>query len=171
MKQGKWVGVLWLIGLLLVTGSGGTVKAQEQGPHMDQVLAPFSGTTLNGETIHYEIGANNKTVIHFFATWCYPCQEEMPAIVSLSNQIKEQSKSQFIPINLTSSEKSVKELTPFLQQYGATFDPLLDHNGSLQKEFQIFGVPTTIVINQNGVITQRINGPITKEEFLSISEQ
>ncbi|GAF23446.1 MULTISPECIES: TlpA disulfide reductase family protein [Shouchella] len=168
MKQGKWLGVLWLIGLLLVTS---TAEAREEGPHMNQVLAPFSGSTLNGKTIHYEIGAYDKTVIHFFATWCYPCQEEMPAIVSLSEQLNQQPKSQFIPINLTSSENSVKALTPFLQQYEATFDPLLDNDGSLQKGFQIFGIPTTIVINADGTIIQRINGPINKEEFLSISEQ
>lgn len=173
MTFSKWLGQCLIICILVVATTevlAVTNETSVEGPYMEQTLPSFSGSTLTGDPIAYEKGTHHKTVIHFFATWCYPCQEEMPAIAALSNVLQQQDGSQFIPVNLTSSERSKNDIAPFLQQYEAQFDPILDLDGTLQKQFQIFGVPTTIVVDQDGIVTQRINGPITKDDFHLISE-
>ena len=101
-------------------------------------------------------------VVNFFATWCHPCQEEMPIIVEMEKRLKEKGAA-FVAVNMTSQESSKDEIAPFLQHYRATFDPLLDKDGEIMKKYQIIGIPTTLVIDENGIIVQRINGGLTFE--------
>lgn len=147
---------------------GVQVSAQaEEGVYVNQRAPEFKLNTLKGEASSYQAGANQVTVVHFFATWCYPCQEEMPLIVELDKKLTAEGSS-FIPVNLTSSEQGVEQLQPFLTHYKAAFNPLLDEEGLVQDTYQIFGVPTTLLINEEGIIVKRVNGPLNQQEYEQI---
>ncbi len=84
----------------------------------------------------------------------------MPIIVEMEKRLKQQGAA-FLAINLTSQERSKAEIQPFLAHYEATFDPLLDEEGKVMEQYQIIGIPTTIVIDEKGFIVQRVNGGLT----------
>ncbi|WP_059103991.1 TlpA disulfide reductase family protein [Shouchella shacheensis] len=124
-------------------------------------LAPgFTLSTLGGSTASLEAKEGRYTVLHFFATWCHPCQEEMPIIVEMAKRLETQG-DQFIAVNLTSEDTGKAELRTFLKHYDATFDPALDKEGEVLDEYQIIGIPTTIVLDSQGEIIQRINGAMS----------
>ncbi|KHF38815.1 TlpA disulfide reductase family protein [Halalkalibacter okhensis] len=132
----------------------------QRGVQVGQEALPFELTTLSGEEIALGDYLGKPVVVNFFATWCHPCQEEMPIILEMEKRLKEKG-AVFLAINMTSQERSKEEIRPFLQHYRATFDPLLDVEGEVMKKYQIIGIPTTIVIDEQGMIVQRINGGLT----------
>ncbi|MCL7749161.1 TlpA disulfide reductase family protein [Halalkalibacter alkaliphilus] len=132
----------------------------QKGVQVGQEALPFELTTLNGEKVALGDYLGQPVVVNFFATWCHPCQEEMPIILEMEKRLKEKGAA-FLAINMTSQERGKEEIRPFLQHYRATFDPLLDVEGEVMKKYQIIGIPTTIVIDEQGVIVQRINGGLT----------
>ncbi|MDQ0207899.1 TlpA disulfide reductase family protein [Alkalicoccobacillus murimartini] len=110
-----------------------------------------------------------KVVVHFFATWCHPCQEEMPYIVSFSNQLKENG-AVFVPIHLTKMDSDLGQLQSFLTHYEADFDPWLDEKGEMMQQYHVVGIPTTLFIDENGVVEQRMNGMLPQHEAESYIE-
>lgn len=146
------------------------VNAKTEGVQIDEIAPAFTLPTLSGKEKTYKAGGAAVTVIHFFSTWCYPCQEEMPLIVKLEEEMTAKE-NQFIAVNLTSSETDRSQLQPFLNHYGASFDPLLDKAGLIQKKYQIFGIPTTLILDQKGKIISRINGPMNEEQVKMLLER
>lgn len=147
---------------------GVQVNAQiEEGVYVAQRAPEFQLKTLQGEEKSFQVGEAQITVVHFFATWCYPCQEEMPIIVDLYNELTAQG-NRFVAVNLTSSEQGISQIQPFLTHYKAPFDPLLDEQGLVQDMYQLFGVPTTLLINKEGIILKRINGPLSQQDYEEI---
>ncbi|MDT8862724.1 TlpA family protein disulfide reductase [Alkalihalobacillus sp. MEB130] len=134
----------------------------QKGVQVGQEALPIELTTLNGEQVSLDEYLGQPVVLNFFATWCHPCQEEMPIILEMEKKLKEKGAA-FLAINMTSQEKGKEEIKPFLQHYRANFDPLLDKDGDVMKKYQIIGIPTTIVIDEQGMIVQRINGGLTYE--------
>ncbi|WP_368503790.1 TlpA disulfide reductase family protein [Alkalihalophilus sp. As8PL] len=132
----------------------------KEGVQVGNEATSFELTTLGGETVALNDYHGTPVVINFFATWCPPCQEEMPVIVEMEKRLTNQG-AKFIAVNMTSQETSKAEVTPFLKHFGANFDVLLDESGDVMDTYQIIGIPTTIVIDENGIIVQRINGGLS----------
>ncbi|MED1561245.1 alkyl hydroperoxide reductase [Alkalihalobacillus alcalophilus ATCC 27647 = CGMCC 1.3604] len=164
-----------LLGSVLVVGAF-YYQFETIFQHVDEALAeevkdgvrignqalPIEGKTLRGDGFHLQQLQGKLVVVNFFASWCHPCQEEMPLIVDLERKLKENG-SEFVAINLTSQERSLLDVKPFLDNYQASFDPVLDSDGKIMQDYQIIGIPTTLVIDQNGLIVQRIDGMLTPE--------
>jgi thiol-disulfide isomerase/thioredoxin len=134
----------------------------QKGVQVGQEALPIELATLRGKKVALDDYIGQPVVINFFATWCHPCQEEMPVIVEMEKKLKENGAA-LLAVNMTSQERSKQEIAPFLQHYRASFDPLLDEEGEIMKKYQIIGIPTTLVIDEQGVIIQRINGGLTFE--------
>ncbi|WP_100373504.1 TlpA disulfide reductase family protein [Bacillus sp. FJAT-45037] len=132
----------------------------KEGVQVGNSAASFELPTLLGKTVALEEYHGKPIVVNFFATWCGPCQEEMPIIMEMEKRLRDQG-AVFVAVNMTSQEASKEEITPFLNHYGANFDVLLDETGDVMKAYQIIGIPTTVVIDENGIIVQRINGGLT----------
>lgn len=130
------------------------------GVQVGQEALPIELSTLQGKQVKLDDFKGQQVVLNFFATWCHPCQEEMPVIVEMDKRLREQG-AVFLAINLTSQEQSKAEIRPFLDHYRAFFDPLLDEEGEVMDRYQIIGIPTTIVIDEQGIIVQRINGEMS----------
>lgn len=141
------------------------------GPQVGQEAPAFELMTLQGEGVSLEQYKGKKVILNFFASWCSPCQEEMPLVEQLHKRLQIED-GVMLAVNLTSEEGGEKgsNLKQFLLQYGSTFDPLLDKEGTVMKKYQIIGIPTTIMIDEQGMVTKRINGQLTNgimEELLA----
>ncbi|MDV2885638.1 MULTISPECIES: TlpA disulfide reductase family protein [Alkalihalophilus] len=132
----------------------------KQGVQVGNEAKSFELHSLRGETVSLNDFHGTPVVINFFATWCPPCQEEMPVIVELEKRLTQKG-AKFIAVNMTSQEASIAEVEPFLKHFNASFDVLLDETGEVMNMYQIIGIPTTVVIDENGVIVQRINGGLS----------
>ncbi|MFK3937282.1 TlpA family protein disulfide reductase [Alkalihalobacillus sp. NPDC078783] len=118
--------------------------------------------SLSGQAKTLDDFKGQKVVVHFFATWCQPCQEEMPDIVEFSKKLEQEGVG-FVPIHLTKVDPDLEQLLAFLSHYQASFDPWLDQTGEWMNKYHIVGIPTTVFLDEQGKEVQRINGMLPSD--------
>jgi peroxiredoxin len=125
-----------------------------------QKLPDFKIETLTGEKITGQSLTGKVVVLNFFATWCPPCQEELPHLQELWQKYKNDN---FYLLSI-GREHSRAELDTFIQTKGITFPVAPDQDKSIYKKFATQYIPRTYLIDPNGVIVLQTVG-FTISEF------
>ena len=92
--------------------------------------------------------------VNFWATWCPPCIEEMPAIEKLHQELQKDGLV-ILAVNFQEAPERVKE---FLSKHNLTFTALLDRYGKVAELYQAWALPVSIIINKRGEIAARAMG-------------
>ena len=100
----------------------------------------------------------NLILLNFWATWCLPCKEEMPSL-DLLYKNKNLDNLKIFPINV-GQDDSDKALRFFKELEIKNLELYFDSPITLAKKFGLRGIPTTILINKNGLEFARIVGSI-----------
>ena len=105
-------------------------------------------------------------LLNFWATWCAPCKEEMPSLDLLDNKANLDNLKIF-PINV-GQESEEKAINFFNDLKIKNLDTYFDSPITLAKKFGLRGIPTTILLNKDGLEFARIIGSINfeNEEFI-----
>ena len=107
---------------------------------------------------------NSFTLINFWASWCAPCRIEHPQLMELSkeNNIK------ILGVNF--KDKKINALK-FLKDLGDPYEYLTrDNNGKQSVNFGIYGIPESILIDNELTIIKKFVGPLTKQDLNNIKE-
>ena len=113
-------------------------------------------TTLDGRTITSRDLAGKVTIFNFWATWCPPCRAEIPDLVRL----QEQYKDQLIVIGVSSDEGPIEAVSKFAADYKINY-PIVMETPELTKAFPgIFALPTTFVVGPELKMMQKHVGQI-----------
>jgi cytochrome c biogenesis protein CcmG/thiol:disulfide interchange protein DsbE len=95
------------------------------------------------------------TIVNVFASWCIPCRDEHPLLVTL----KERSGVRLFGINQRDAPENARA---FLAELGNPYDAVgADANNRVSIDWGVYGVPETFVVNAAGVITYKHIGPIS----------
>ena len=105
-------------------------------------------------------------LLNFWATWCAPCKEEMPSLDLLDKKANLDNLKIF-PINV-GQESEEKAINFFNDLKIKNLDIYFDSPTTLAKKFGLRGIPTTILLNKDGLEFARIVGSINfeNEEFI-----
>lgn len=103
-----------------------------------------------------------KVLLNFWASWCPPCKEEAPTLQKFA---EERFDIVVLGVNVKSAEKVPGDEVKFLEKYGLTFSNVYAQE-EMFKSFYIASFPTSFIIDEDGVITEKLVGGIT-EEFLN----
>ncbi|MES2013807.1 MAG: TlpA disulfide reductase family protein [Pseudomonadota bacterium] len=108
----------------------------------------FTATLLNGQPFSLASAKGEVVIINFWATWCPPCRQEMPAIESYYAQHKHQG-LRVIAVSLDedSDDAKVREV---MQNYH--FDAALERESQHKGYGRIWRLPITFVIDRKGVL-------------------
>lgn len=119
----------------------------------------FELTALDGKTVKLSDYRGKKVILNFWATWCPPCKAEMPHMQNFYEENKDKG-VEILAVNLTNMDKGVDEVQKFVKEYGLTFTIPLDEEGVAGTTYQAFTIPTSYILDENGVITKKIVGPM-----------
>lgn len=150
--------------------SQAVLAANSTGVYKGDIAVDFQLLNSNGEKVTLSNYQGKKVILNFFATWCGPCQEEMPAFVELDRKTDNQ-KLIIIGVNMTKEEPNPNQVQKFVEHFQTDYEVLYDGEGKVMKEYQLIGIPTTIFIDEKGKISERFNGiltmdMLTKQQFL-----
>ena len=101
-------------------------------------------------------------LVNFWATWCAPCKEEMPSLDRLVDR-KELDNLIIFPINI-GQENLEKSLKFFKSLKIKNLKIYFDSSLTLTKKFGLRGIPTSILLNKDGLEFARIIGSIDFED-------
>ena len=108
----------------------------------------------------------NLVLLNFWATWCAPCKEEMPSLDQLQTNEKLNNLKIF-PINI--GQENLKKSQKFFEDLSIkNLEVHFISSINLPKKLQLRGIPTTILINKDGLEFARIIGSINfkDEKFI-----
>jgi peroxiredoxin len=147
--------VIATLGLLIV---GETVEARE---HLFEAMgmtkippkpAPdFTLPSADGHQVSLQQYRGKIVFLNFWATWCIPCREEMPALEGLHQKYQAQDLV-IISIDL---KESADQVRAFFDKHSLSFPALLDQNGSVFRDYLVAGMPTTYLIGRDGTMLAR----------------
>ncbi|GAB6515331.1 redoxin domain-containing protein [Bacillus cereus] len=125
----------------------------------------FELTKLDGTNVKLSDLKGKKVILNFWATWCGPCQQEMPDMEAFYKEHKENV--EILAINYTPSEKGGGEekISNFAKEKGITFPILLDKNIDVTTAYKVITIPTSYFIDTKGVIQDKFIGPMTQKEM------
>jgi|TARA_B110000285_G_C14560142_1_gene353119 cytochrome c biogenesis protein CcmG/thiol:disulfide interchange protein DsbE len=118
----------------------------------------------NNDYIFEEALKKNKfTLINFFASWCAPCRTEHKYLINLSNKNKE-----FKILGISFKDKKKNSIN-FLNELGNPYNFVAeDADGKASISFGIYGIPESILVNNELVIIKKIVGPIDQKYYEEI---
>ncbi|MBS0309794.1 MAG: thioredoxin [Thiobacillus sp. SCN 63-374] len=123
----------------------------------------FTLTDTNGKT-HTLDGYKGKWVlVNFWATWCPPCQEEIPDLIALHGE----KKNNLVVIGIAMDYRNAKQVTDFAD--GLLVDyPIVLGNAQVASQIgPVQGLPTTYLYNPDGKMVAQQVGAITRESVES----
>ena len=114
--------------------------------------------TLNGESIRSMelVNQDGFNIISFWATWCIPCKKELPDLSLLKSKIK---KHNIDVLTISIDTKNIKDQLKFLSNNAASnLEHFFDIEMKIFKALKLRGIPTTIIVDQNGLIVSKHEG-------------
>lgn len=126
----------------------------------------FELKTMNGETVKLSDYRGEKVLLNFWATWCPPCREEIPDMQKYHEEVDD---GVILAVNLFESEQSMEQIENFLDEYGVTFQVLMDEDTDVSGMYKAYALPTSYFINSDGTVHVKaigaINYDILVEQF------
>lgn len=125
-------------------------------------MAPdWSLTDLDGQTRRLQDFRGQIVLLNFWATWCPPCREEIPALVRLHAAYRERG-VHIIGVAVESGSRHA--ISQFAQGFGMTYPILLGDIATAQR-YRVRGVPVSFLIDGEGRVVRRWSGPYSQEAF------
>jgi cytochrome c biogenesis protein CcmG, thiol:disulfide interchange protein DsbE len=147
-------------GLVILALAFGIVwlQSSKYEPLTVGMAAPdFSLPDIEGKTVRLSDYRGKVVFVNFWATWCKPCKEEMPSMEILWDNFKSED---FVMLAISMDRVTTKkDIPPFIESMKLTFPILTDSWGQTDKRYKLMGVPETYIIDQNGVLREKVIGP------------
>ena len=157
--------LLIFIGYVIIhqTGILNSQKSNiNEGTNIGDRAPGFILSKMNGDEIKLSDLRGNKVLLNFWATWCPPCRLEMPDIQKLYEEHKEVA---ILAVNIQEEKKKVID---FMLDKNYNFTVALDETGQTANNYLVRGIPTTYILDENGVIIDKTSGPLTYEQMLEM---
>jgi thiol-disulfide isomerase/thioredoxin len=122
----------------------------------------FTLKDMHGVDVHLSAFKGKVILLNFWATWCGPCRAEIPSLVEL----QEQYKDDLVVLGL-SVDDTAEKLLPYAAEFKMNY-PVLVGNGreDVQEAFgPLFGIPVSVIIGRDGIVAKKHSGIATKEQI------
>jgi thiol-disulfide isomerase/thioredoxin len=142
--------------------TGFLVNGQYFAPEVGALAPPFTLPMLDGGSAELLRQRGRPVILNFWATWCTPCEVEMPELAAL--QVAHPSTVVW-PVNV--GEQPVV-VAAWLEARQILLPSLLDLNGETAALYLLRGQPTTVVIAPDGTILSIIFGATTRHQLETV---
>lgn len=124
--------------------------------------ADFSLTDMSGKTHKLSQYKGKWVLVNFWATWCPPCLEEIPDLISLHDN----KKNNVVVIGITLDYANAKQVAAFVDNMMISYPIVLGDRKMAAQIGPVDGLPTTYLYNPQGKLIAHQLGPITGEAVL-----
>lgn len=116
---------------------------------------------VDGEVLRLSDLKGKGIMLNFWATYCEPCEEEMPYMESLYPEYKEKG-IEIVAVSVDATELVIHNFT---DRYDLSFPILHDKRSTVLDHYGVRPLPTTYFIDENGIVVERVIGGLTLEKL------
>jgi thiol-disulfide isomerase/thioredoxin len=136
--------------------AGGETQAPEEhtsgtGTEIGQIPPSFTLSDLDGNEVTLSDFAGKVVILDLWATWCPPCRQEIPFLVSLYEEYKDQGLA-VVGVGLDRGGADV--LSSFVDANSVTYTILVG-NEAVSRDYRVSSIPTTFMIGRDGRVASR----------------
>lgn len=158
VRTGTIITIVALLGITLYLN----LRDGSQTINVGDEAVDFKLETLDGEQLQLsEITGDKGVILNFWGTWCKPCREEMPDMNQVYNEGHEDY--EIVAVNVSENKQQISQFISGLEDLD--YPIALDPNRSVTKAYNIGPLPTTIAVNKDGVVVEKQEYQLTKEDL------
>ena len=128
------------------------------GPAPEIALKDLQGRDVRLSDFHGKI-----VLVNFWATWCKPCKEEMPAMQRSYDKLRDQG---FVVLAVNELEDA-ERVAEHIRTHGHTFIVVMDHDNRIANRYGVVGLPASFLVDRQGIVRERISGNLLTEERIT----
>lgn len=157
--------LLWpILNKPAVVTDAGVIRAQIEADgaagRIGAIAPDFEWTGSDGQTLRLSSYRGKVVVVNFWATWCPPCREEMPALQRVAA-----SEPDVVVLEVDLMEPGDKARS-FLDSLGLDrLQPVLDSDGATTRRFGVLSLPSTFFVDTAGVIRHLELTAVTEDQI------
>lgn len=137
-------------------------KPAESGILEIGAIAPeFTLLDLNGAEVQLSDYRGKVLLLNLWAIRCPPCRQEIPMFIEVYEDLKDQG-FVILAVNI---EESKEKVSDFVSVEGVTFPVLLDSSQEVARRYLVRFIPTSVVIDRDGVVRQIIVGMMQESQL------
>jgi thiol-disulfide isomerase/thioredoxin/outer membrane lipoprotein-sorting protein len=156
--------------LFVFTPPRGAKRVDEfKGPQSPEIVkpapgpaAPFTLADLAGKQVSLSDLKGKVVLLDFWATWCGPCRIEMPHVARLSRELADKG---LVVLAITTESRELA--AGYLEKNKLELRCLIDAGGKVNESYRIQALPTVVVIDRNGNVSDFLVGLQTEKSLLA----
>jgi peroxiredoxin len=117
---------------------------------------------LQGRDVKLSDLRGKVVLVNFWATWCKPCKEEMPAMQASYDKLRDKG---FVVLAVNELEDTAR-VAEHIRTHGHTFEVVMDHNNQVANVYGVVGLPASFLIDPQGIVRERISGSLVTESHI-----
>ena len=118
---------------------------------------------LQGHEVRLSDLRGKVVLLNFWATWCKPCKEEMPAMQAAYDKLRGEGFVVLAVNELEDAEKVIEHI----RTHGHTFLVVMDHDNRVANRYGVVGLPASFLIDQQGIVREHIFGNLLTEQRIA----
>ena len=138
-----------------------------EGKAMAEPAPAFELPSLGGGPAIAFPPSAHVTVLNFWGSWCGPCAIEAPGLQRVWVDYRRRG-VRFIGVDELDNDAAGRA---FVREFGLTYPSAKDPAGSLVNDFALFGMPTTFVVDRDGMLRDRFVGYVDEGDLRRVLDQ
>src|SRR5438445_9426530 len=156
MKQNVGI-VLATVTLLGLVGMAG------RPPLVGSPAPEIALKDLQGQEVRLSDLRGKVVLLNFWATWCKPCKEEMPAMQAAYDKLRDEG----LVVLAVNELEDVQRVAEHVRSHGHTFPVVMDHDNRIANRYGVVGLPASFLIDRQGIVREHVFGSLLTEERIS----
>lgn len=114
----------------------------------------FTLKDINERIINLSSFRGKTVILNFWATWCPPCRAEMPSLNSLYREFRNSG----LVVIAIAADRNISAVKDYISKNPIDFTVLIDPDNKVSRQYKVFSIPTTFLIDRNGTIIEKYLG-------------